>query len=219
LWPNTFHDGYQPLEPILNQHPKYHTFRKQLRKHNILYLEQLCTADNSTLLKWHHLSPRLHNLTKGRQPLWFTYLEDTILSDRLHRLILPHFQPPGVNAFAYNTSPIKKKLKPWLLTYNNDNEEIIIGKIRKYLPNTNQFSISHWNTNIDFEHKHYYPLPDLNCTPCTGCHLNSNRVKQTCTINISATICTSFLGRKTPKFKFNANYLDLIYSTAIKHSL
>jgi len=73
--------------------------------------------------------------------------------------------------------------------------------------------------NIDLEHNHYYPLPDLDCIPCTGCHLNSNRVKQICTINISATICTSFLGRKTPKFKFNANYLDLIYLTAIKHPL
>src|SRR6185295_4290871 len=92
LWPNTFHDRYQSLEPILNQHSKYHTFRKQLQKNNILYLEQLCTADNSTLLKWHHLLSRLHNLTKGRQPLWFTYLEDTILSNRLHHLILPHFQ-------------------------------------------------------------------------------------------------------------------------------
>ena len=51
LWPYTIHDGYQPLEPILIQHPKYNTFRKQLRKNNILYLEQLCTADNSTLLK------------------------------------------------------------------------------------------------------------------------------------------------------------------------
>src|SRR6185295_6753077 len=110
IWPNTTQDGHQPLEPILNQHPKYNTFRKQLRKNNILFLEQLCTADNSTLLKWHHLSPRLHHLTKGKQPLWFTFLEDNILSDRLHHSILSYFHPPGVNAFAYNTLPIKEKL-------------------------------------------------------------------------------------------------------------
>jgi len=36
-------------------------------------------------------------------------------------------------------------------------------------------------------------------------------------MNVSATISTSFLERKTSKLKLNANYLDLIYSTAIKH--
>ena len=108
----TIKNGYQPLEQILNQHPKYYIFRKQLRKNKILYLEQLCTADNSTLLKWQHLSPRLHLLIRGKQPSWFTYLEDTILSDRLHRSILPYFQPPGTNNFAFNTQPIIKQHKP-----------------------------------------------------------------------------------------------------------
>jgi hypothetical protein len=49
-WPYTISNGGQSLESILSQHPKYSTFKKQLRQSNIMYLEQLCTADNSTLL-------------------------------------------------------------------------------------------------------------------------------------------------------------------------
>src|ERR1043165_2930714 len=50
-WPNTIHYNLQPLEKILSQHAQYITFKKQLRNLNILYLEQLCTADNTTLLE------------------------------------------------------------------------------------------------------------------------------------------------------------------------
>src|ERR1043165_8433187 len=50
IWPHTISDGGQSLESILSQHPKYPTFKKQLRQSNIMYLEQFCTANNSTLL-------------------------------------------------------------------------------------------------------------------------------------------------------------------------
>jgi len=56
--------------------------------------------------------------------------------------------------------------------------------------------------------------------PCSGCHLNSDRIKNQCTINASAIISTKFLGRiKSNSINFNSNYLDLIYSTAVKHPL
>ena len=69
IWPKTISNAYQPIEPILIQHPQYIQFKKQLRHYKILYLEQLCTANNSTLLCWQDLSPRLHQIPKGRQPL------------------------------------------------------------------------------------------------------------------------------------------------------
>ena len=68
-WPHTINNSGQALEPILSQHSKYLTFKKQLRQANIMYLEQLYTTDNSTLLDWKHLLPRLLYLLKDRKPL------------------------------------------------------------------------------------------------------------------------------------------------------
>ena len=58
------------------------------------------------------------------------------------------------------------------------------------------------------------------CSPYTGCHLNSNRIVSACTINISAITSIQFFGRVlSNSFKFNANYIDLIFSTAVKYPL
>ena len=57
--------------------------------------------------------------------------------------------------------------------------------------------------------------------PCPGCNLNTNRIFSACTIEISATLSTLFYGRIQPnkQLNLNANYIDLILSTAIKHPL
>ncbi len=60
--------------------------------------------------------------------------------------------------------------------------------------------------------------------PCSGCNLNSNRIKNHCTFDISATLSTKFWERKTSNnqisiLRFNANYLDLIYATANRNLL
>jgi len=59
----------------------------------------------------------------------------------------------------------------------------------------------------------------VNYKKCTGCYLNSHRINQTCTIEVSAVISALFLGRINPNYQLNlnANYLDLICSTAVKH--
>ncbi|CAG8820187.1 21009_t:CDS:1, partial [Gigaspora margarita] len=41
--------GSLPLEQILQHHPKYKIFKQQLYHKQILYLEQLCSADNQAL--------------------------------------------------------------------------------------------------------------------------------------------------------------------------
>ena len=61
-WPQTISGGSLPLENILSQHPNYHTFKQQLRHKKILFLEQLCSANNNVLLDWSHLSPRLFHI-------------------------------------------------------------------------------------------------------------------------------------------------------------
>jgi ribonuclease HI len=218
-WPHTIsYNSVQPLEKILSHHSQYITFKKQLKRLNLLFLEQLCSMDNTTLLDWKHISPRVLQLSRGRKPLWFTTLEDKVLAHRNYRFLLPHYQQPGPNIFAYSTYYIPKRLKPWLITFND--EEIIIGKIRKYLPDTNEVSITHWQTDMIADSNNYYPLPTVNSEPCPGCHLNSNRITSACTINIHTISAVQFFGRIFNRFlDFKANYLDLIYSLAIKRPL
>jgi hypothetical protein len=57
---------------------------------------------------------------------------------------------------------------------------------------------------------------------CTGCHLNSNRIQNKCTFNISTNLTTKFLGRKINsnslnKLNLHANLLDLLYSIALRN--
>jgi len=51
IWPNTIIHNAYPLELLFNQHNAYNIFKKQLKTKNILYLDQLTTMDNSTLLE------------------------------------------------------------------------------------------------------------------------------------------------------------------------
>ena len=48
--PSTIQEGSVTLESILSLHPQYPTFKKQLRHHHILFLDQITTSDNSCLL-------------------------------------------------------------------------------------------------------------------------------------------------------------------------
>src|SRR5438552_8142930 len=57
MLPHTITHIAYPLEKLLNKHNSYNIFKKQLKIKNILYLDQLTIMDNSTLLKWEHLSP------------------------------------------------------------------------------------------------------------------------------------------------------------------
>src|SRR5260364_471046 len=115
------------------------------------------------------------------------------------------------------TGHFSVKTKPWLITYIDHN--IIIEKARRFDQQTNTISITHWTFEFDENNTSLYPLPDICCYPCTGCSLNSNRIQNLCTIDVSATLSTKFLGRKVytqkSKLKLNANYLDLIFSISI----
>ncbi|CAG8856120.1 42276_t:CDS:1, partial [Gigaspora margarita] len=40
-----------------------------------------------------HLLPRLNHLPTGKQPLWFIFLEETIIENNIHYSILSNYQP------------------------------------------------------------------------------------------------------------------------------
>ena len=94
---------------------------------------------------------------------------------------------------------------------------VVIGKARCSHPERNIISITHWILQPNSNSADLYPHLNPTCLPCQGCSLNSKKVTDSCTFEISATLSTKFLGRKTyqdssNKLKLNANYLDLLYS-------
>ncbi|CAG8854782.1 37721_t:CDS:1, partial [Gigaspora margarita] len=172
IWPKVINSRSLPLEQILQHHSKYKTFKQQLHYKQILYLKQLCSADNQTLLSWKHLSPSLQHLPTGKQLLWFTFLEETITENNIYYSILSNYQPQDINAFAYYTCHISLKPQSWFLTYLNQN--IIIGKACRYFKHSNTISITHWSTNIDTSQSQLYLLSPISCIPCLDCNLNTN---------------------------------------------
>jgi ribonuclease HI len=221
-WPKTYQHSAYPLEKILSQHTLYRTFKKQLRQKNLLYLDQLMTSENNVLLKWQHISPRIYHLPKGKQPLWFSVLEETIIENQNNRTIKNSISLTSPNPFPLSTGHYKSKTKPWIIA--TPNYQIILGKARRFFADNNSISITHWQTNYDSNSTAYYPTPFINCTPCPGCSLNSKRITNKCTIDVSATHSTKVWVRPNSnssdnKLKLNANYIDLIYSLAIRHPL
>jgi len=215
--PFTIKEGAISLESILSSHSKYPTFKKQIRHHHLLFLDQLTSFDNSCLLDWKHISPRLNKIPKGKIPLWFTFLEDQTTSHAYERTIYPHFNLPQTNYYSYTTGHFSKYTKPWLITLFDN--QIVIGKARRQSSTSDYTLITHWQCNIQPQFTRLYPTPSIITFPCSSCSLNSNIIANKCTILIPTSHATKFFGRLNPdkSVNLNANYLDLIFSTAARN--
>jgi ribonuclease HI len=217
-YPHTLHEGSISIESILSSHPKYPTFKKQLRHHQILFFDQLTSFNNQCLLDWKHISPRINKIPKGKKPLWFIVLEELTTSHSYQRTLYDHFNLPDTNYFSYTTGHFSTSRKPWLITIIGD--QIIVGKARRQVAPTGLVLINHWKCSIQSQLTSLYPTPSITTSRCSNCNLNSNTIPQTCTILVPINLTTKFLGRISPTNKslnLNANYLDLTYSIAIRY--
>jgi ribonuclease HI len=216
--PFTITEKSTTLESILSIHPKYNTFKKQLRNHKILFLAQLTSFDNSCLLHWKHISPKLNKIPKGRKPLWFSTLEEITINHLDDRTLHSHYNLSKINYYSFTTGHFNTRSKPWLIAPFRD--QIIIGKARRQPTPSGHTLITHWQYNMQTQSSKLYPTPDINSFQCSNCSLNSNLITQKCTILIPTNLATKFLGRINPSdksIKFNANFLDLISSISIRH--
>ena len=214
--PFLIQEGSITLESILSSHPNYSTFKKQLRHHHILFLDQLTTSNNIHLLNWKHISPRLNKIPKGKIPQWFKILENLVTDSSDSRTISSQLNMPPTNYYSYSTGYFYKHSKPWLITLLNN--QILIGKARRQSTNSGYTLITHWQHNLTTNHLSFYPLPDIITQPCLDCHLNSRLINNKCTILIPTSNAAKFHGRlnSDKSINFNANPLDLIYSIQIK---
>src|SRR5205085_8618839 len=174
--PTTISDPYTPLEKILQHNNFYNSFKHQLRIKQILFLEQLTSADNYTLLDWTYISPRLNYLSKGRKPKWFTTLEIIILDYTSTRVISNQFWPLSNNSLAYTTGHYSIRAKPWLITYLLPSTTVIVSKAQHLFSEKNTVSITHWTLQPNSDSSNLYPYLNPTCFPCQSCNLNSKKV-------------------------------------------
>ena len=104
--------------------------------------------------------------------------------------------------------------------YQLSSTTVIISKAWYSFSENNTISITYWILQPSSNSPNLYLYSNPTCFPCQGYSLNSKRVTGSYTLEISATLSTKFLGRKTyqdssNKLKLNANYLDLLYSIAL----
>ena len=135
-------------------------------------------------------------------------------------MINTQLQLSNTNTLSFSTGHYKTKSKLWLISYNNNN--IILGKAKRYNHHDDSISITHWQIEFDYSHTNLYSPPAYTCKLCTGCSLNSNRIRNICTINVLASLSNKLLYRRTNnntsnKLNLHANLLDSIYSIALRN--
>ena len=179
-----------------------------------MYLDQLTTLENNTLLKQQHISPRLQYLPKGKQSLWFSFLEETIITSSYTREIIDSISLNSPNPFPLSTDYFKiKKLQIFSIT----NNQITLGKAYKFFLTNNSISITHQTTDYNSSYTAYYLISPINCTLYSDYDLNSNYITNFCIIDVLATHSTKVWARSltnnpSNKLKLNANLTDLIYN-------
>ena len=147
----------------------------------------------------------------------FNLLEDKILSHSYERTLYSYLELSQSNYYSYTTGhPSSKNAKPWLITILNN--QIIIGKARRKPTASDYTLITHWQCSFGIHATQLYPIQTMLTSPCTNCSRNSNIITNKYTILVP----TKFFGRINPSDKsinLNANYLDLIYSLAIRNPI
>ena len=104
---------------ILPPTPNYLTINS-LKNNKILFIEQITTANNNSLLPWNNIYLRTNKATKGRQPSWFTRLLQIIQTNSF-QITWPHLYLPPINSFINTTDLIPSLTTkfPFQLSLNN----------------------------------------------------------------------------------------------------
>ena len=93
------------------------------------------------MLNWKHISPHIHKIPKGKQPLWFTYLEDQVTNHSYNRTLYQHLHLPNTNYYSYTTGHFSSRKKLWLIIVLDD--QIIAGKARRQPSASGTILITH----------------------------------------------------------------------------
>src|SRR5437868_1956171 len=117
---------------------------QSLKNNNILYLEQLLTANNSHLLPWNNIYLRINKTPRGRIPSWYNNLHNNLNNNPIS-FLWPQIQTIQINPFI-NTLKLISTLSTISLKNNwtifKTQTQINIGKIIS--TNTNNLSFQHF---------------------------------------------------------------------------
>ena len=97
--------GRIPIISILKE--EYRRIKHQLRKQNIMYLEQLLDS-REYLLEWEQLSSKIHTEGRGKKPNWWKLLEERVLENRENeeRRVKKEYYSNEVNIVKSRNKPL-----------------------------------------------------------------------------------------------------------------
>jgi ribonuclease HI len=145
--------------------------KDKLRRHSILFLEQLTSLNGQQLLRWKSIMRKVFiDKAAIRKPLWFYQLEFKVLSNIDLRTVHQQYIESSTNMKGNSlTFPLRDNRKQdWVVIWNSIINKSILGRIVKKYQNTNTFIIEHW---IIDESEVTCTLPTLK--KCQGCIINN----------------------------------------------
>src|SRR6201988_3034339 len=124
--PKHTHLIYNILPPFPNN-----LILNSLKNNIILFIEQITTANNNSLLSWNNIYLRTNKATRGRQPLWFTRLLQMTQTNSL-QATWPQLQLPPINSFINTTDLIPSVDTNFPIQLFSNNQDITFLHHNKY---------------------------------------------------------------------------------------
>jgi len=105
----TTHDNNR-LHPIESYVPEqwYKHHRKQLKKHNLFYIEQITNLSQTRIISWTQFKANQNSKYIGRHPKWYTHLVNTIaepnLKDNCWSITIPNLSYTSIRHWIIPSS-------------------------------------------------------------------------------------------------------------------
>jgi ribonuclease HI len=142
----------------------YNKFRKELAKHNLLFLGQLLNENRAKTLNWNQMIKPNQKGKKGRTPLWFLQIQSELNSQLTQNpSTITNVNTQNIfHQYTHITKSTKTK-KHWIATIEQN--QIILGK-KKNNPTVNKTIYTHYKRIFNSS-----PLE-----ACRGCEININPI-------------------------------------------
>jgi exonuclease III len=180
----------------------YNKYRKTLRTHRILWVEQILSTYQNKTLQWQQVGALHNKINKRKEPLWYNHLQQKI---DIH--ILQHSNNQTLNPLAQIEASIQSTSNSsWYSTKLQKNT--IIGK-----------RIS--NNNDTIKLRHYNFTNNSPITACPGCNLanTTDNRGQMCCIKVPQHDTFKIPVNKTTKSRSNGNNLSQLRIQLSPHSI
>jgi hypothetical protein len=175
---------YPIIDFLISDRKNFFIYLKSLTNKQIMFLDQIITADNSFLLPWKEIKAKLKN-KRGPVPKWYTFLsENLVLNPSTLRLNItlttPSIQNPLITRPRIpSPSDLHIQTKnTWVASWLPQISDTVYGKIlsKTHFPSCTPMAyIEHWTFDNSFDSSSNNTPKSRTQTiiPCNGCKLHN----------------------------------------------